>query len=252
MLHSRLGYNLWVAERNEEAYREHQEAVRLVPAQPPTAERAQVLLGLGGWLMGAGRYGESRVACEEAVECAVAAGALAEEGRARSNLGSDLVSLGEVSAGIRELEQARRIGAETGRVDTLLPASANLAYQLVVADRFDDAVAAASAGGEAARAQGLERRFGPHFRAVAIDALFRAGRWREAEEAARSIPERRRGGLGSTYRDAAVARLLGALGDFAAAREPHRRGGPPGSRRDRRRRRRVRAARRRGAGPRCR
>ena len=75
-----LGYSLWAAERNEEAQVEHREAVRLVPAEPPTAERAQVLVGLGGWLMGAGRYGESRRVSEEAVECAVAAGALAEEG----------------------------------------------------------------------------------------------------------------------------------------------------------------------------
>ncbi len=219
VLHSRLGYSLWVAERNEEAILEHREAVRLVPPQPPTPARAQVLLGLGGWLMGTGHYGESRLVCEEAVECAVAAGARAEEGRARSNLGSDLVSLGEVDAGIRELEQARAIGGEGGFVDTLLPASANLAYQLIVADRLDDAVAAADTGAEAARRYGLERRFGPHFRAVAIDALFRAGRWDEAAERAGASQERRRGGLGTIYRDAAAARLLGARGEFAAAHE---------------------------------
>ncbi|MBA2372629.1 MAG: AAA family ATPase, partial [Chloroflexi bacterium] len=217
ILHSRLGYSLWVAEHNDEALIEHREAVRLVPAKPPTAARARVLVGLEGWLMGAGRYGESRLVCEEAIVCAVAVDALAEEGRARSNLGSDLVSLGEVDAGIRELEHARRIGAEAGLVDTLLPASANLAYQLVVADRLDDAVAAADAGLEAARSYGLERRFGPHFRAVAIDALFRVGRWAEAAERAQASTERARSGLGTIYRDAAAARLLGARGEFAAA-----------------------------------
>ncbi|MGK2850561.1 MAG: helix-turn-helix transcriptional regulator [Candidatus Limnocylindrales bacterium] len=219
LLHSRLGYSLWAAERNEEAAQEHHEAVRLVPSEPPTAARARVLVGLGGWLMGAGRYGESRRICEEAAACAVAAGAPAEEGRARSNLGSDLVSLGEIEAGIAELEKARRIGEEHGLVDTLLPASANLAYQLIVADRFDDAVAAAEAGLAAATTYGLERRFGAHFRAASIDALSRAGRWAEAEALARSSLERQRSSLGTLYRDAAASRIFGARGASTEAHE---------------------------------
>ena len=219
LLHSRLGYSLWAAERNEEAHVEHREAVRLVPAEPPTAARARVLVGLGGWLMGVGRYGESRKVCEEAAACAVAAGASAEEGRARSNLGSDLVSLGQVAAGIEELEKARRIGAETGLMDTLLPASANLAYQLIVADRFDDAVAAADAGLASAATYGMERRFGAHFRAASVDALYRSGRWSDAEALARSSLERQRSSLGTIYRDAAAARVLGARGNSAEAHQ---------------------------------
>jgi DNA-binding CsgD family transcriptional regulator/tetratricopeptide (TPR) repeat protein len=219
LIHSRLGYSLWVAERNEEALAEHEEAVRLVPAEPPTAARARVLVGLGGWLMGAGRYGESRRICEEAAACAMAAGALAEEGRARSNLGSDLASLGEIAAGIEELEKARRIGEEAGLVDTLLVASANLAYQLIVADRFDDAIAAAERGVADATRYGLARRFGAHFRATSIDALFRAGHWDEAEAMARASLERQRSSFGTIYRDAAAARIFALRGHAADARD---------------------------------
>jgi DNA-binding NarL/FixJ family response regulator/tetratricopeptide (TPR) repeat protein len=219
LIHSRLGYSLWAAERNEEALAEHEEAVRLVPETPPTAARARVLVGLGGWLMGAGRYGESRAVCEAAAETAMAAGAPAEEGRARSNLGSDLASLGEIAAGIEQLELARRIGEEHGLVDTLLPASANLAYQLIVADRFDDAVAAGEQGLDAATRYGLARRFGAHFRAVAIDAHTRAGRLDDAEAVARASLETQRSSLGTIYRDAAAARLFAARGDAAAARD---------------------------------
>ena len=219
LIHSRLGYSLWAAERNEEALAEHEEAVRLVPEEPPTAARARVLVGLGGWLMGAGRYGESRDVCEAAAATAMAAGAPAEEGRARSNLGSDLASLGEIAAGIEQLEMARRIGEEHGLVDTLLPASANLAYQLIVADRFDDAVAAGAYGLEAATRYGLGRRFGAHFRAVAIDAHFRAGRLDEAEAVARASLETQRSSLGTIYRDAAAARVFAGRGDAAAARD---------------------------------
>ena len=219
ILHSRLGYSLWVLERVDEAQRAHRDAVRLVPASPPSAARARVLGGLGGWLMGAGRYGESRRVCEEAIECAVAVGAADEEARARSNLGQDLVSLGETAAGIEELEKARRISEEHGFIDTLVVVSANLSYHLIVADRLDDAVAAATAGDGAARSYGLERRFGPHFQACAIDALFRAGRWAEADAWAATGMERRRTGIGTFYRDAAMARLLSARGDAETARE---------------------------------
>ena len=217
LLHARLGYSFWILDRMDEAQRAHREAVRLVPAMPPSAERALVLGGLGGWLMGAGRYGESQRVCEEAIQCAVAVGAVREEARARSNLGQDLVSLGDVDAGIRELEAARRIGEEHGLIDIQVVASANLSYHLIVADRLDDAAAAATAGAEAATSYGLERRFGPHFQACAIDALFRSGRWAEAEALVRAGTERQRSGIGTFYRDAAMARWLGARGDAAAA-----------------------------------
>ncbi len=211
-LHSRIGYSLWTQDRNEEALAEHREAVRLVPEEPPSAERAHVLVGLAGWLMGAGHYGESREVSESAIACAVAAGAAAAEGRARAILGPDLASLGEADAGIAELEAARRIGEEHGLIDIEILASANLAYQLIVADRLDDAEAAAAAGIEAARMHGLERRFGAHFHAVAIDAMYRSGRWNEAETDARASIARHAGGLGTIYRDAATARLLSARG----------------------------------------
>ena len=184
----------------------------------PSAERARVLVGYSGWLMGAGRYGESAVVAREALVAVEAAGARLEEGRARSNLGQDLVSLGEMDAGIAELEAARQIGDEVGSLDTSIVASANLSYHLIVVDRFDDAVAAATDGLETARAHGLERRFGPHFRAAALDALFRAGRWNEADALVGTTSKQRVGAIGAVYLDAATARFIGARGDAARAR----------------------------------
>ncbi len=216
-IHSRIGFHLWMAERNDEALAEHRMAVDLVPPEPPSSGRARVLSGLAGALMGAGRYGESREISEQAVSCAVAARSPTEEGRARMILGSDLITLGEIDAGILELETAQRIALETGSVDTSLTVSANLAYQLIVADRFDDAVEAAAAGLDAARKHGLEKRFGAHFQASTIDALYRAGRWAEAEERSDSSVSDRPSGIGTIYRDAAVARLLAARGRFADA-----------------------------------
>ncbi len=218
-LHSRLGYQLWVAGRNEEAQAEHREAVRIVPAEPPTPERAHVLVGLAGWLMGAGRYGESRDLLDEAIASAVATGATKAEVRARIILGADLVSLGLPDEGIEQELLAQRLSEEHDLLESLVAASGNLSYHLIVGDRFDEAVEAARAGSEAIRTHGLERRFGPHFDAALLDALFRAGRWAEAIEVAEASLERHAGGLGTIYRDTAVARLFGGLGRAEAARE---------------------------------
>ena len=141
-------------------------------------------------------------------------GATSAEGRARAILGPDLVSLGELGCRASPSWRRRgRIAREHGLIDIEILALANLAYQLIVADRLDDALAAATGGIEAARSHGLERRFGAHFHAVAIDAMYRSGRWTEAEAHARSSLDRQAGGLGTIYRDAAAARLLTARGE---------------------------------------
>lgn len=219
LLHSFLGYLLWLVDDPESAQREHRTAVDLVPATPPSPERAAVVTRLGGWLMGSGRYGESATLIREAIEAALVIDAPAEEARARTILGSDLVSLGDVDAGLAELEDACRIAARIGAIDTLMVASGNLAYQLIVADRLDEAVEAARRGTEATHRHGLDRHIGPHFLATAVDALFRLGRWDDAlglVDAATGPPA---GAIGAIYRDAAIARVLTGRGRFAEARE---------------------------------
>ena len=178
MIHGRLGYQIWVTGDAEAAIAEHHEAVRLVPAEPPSVDRAHVLGGLGGALFAIGRWADSRTICEAAIACAVAVGSGAEECRARNMLGSDLVSLGEVAAGIDELRLARKLAEGAGRPDLLILSHHNLAVNLVQADRFDEALSEAQAGRAAARQVGLERRFGQDLAAVAADALLRLGRWR--------------------------------------------------------------------------
>ena len=218
LIHARLGYEAWVLGRGEESLAEYRRAVELVPAHPPSAERSRVLQSLAGGLMGDGHYGESRDLCMEAIACAMVADAPEDEARARMTLGNDLVSLGDVAGGIVELEAAFRIGEASGAAEIAIVASANLAYQLIVADRFADAIAAAAAGLDAAASHGLDRQFGAHFRASSVDASFRAGHWDEAEMIARASLERHTSGIGTIYRDTALARLLAARGELADAR----------------------------------
>ena len=217
ILHSRLGYLTWMAGHGEPAMGEHETAVRLVPTVPPSAERALVLASYGGALMGAGRYAESRDACEAAIATAVAAGAESEESRARNMLGSDLVALGQVDAGLAELRRARDIGERSGQPEFVIVAHHNLAMNLAQADRFDEALDEATAGRDVARRAGLERRFGQELAALAGDILLRRGRWAEAEQVTREGLGLAQRQLVIAYLAAVRARVLALRGDAAGA-----------------------------------
>ena len=105
---------------------QYEAAVRLVPASPPLAERAQVLAAYGEALIDQGRYRESRELCEEAIAIAGQLGTLAEEGDARRALGVDLAFLGDLEAGVEQLRQARRIAEAVGKVDEVARALATV------------------------------------------------------------------------------------------------------------------------------
>jgi DNA-binding NarL/FixJ family response regulator/tetratricopeptide (TPR) repeat protein len=220
LLHSRLGYLQWAVGDSTTALAAHREAVRLVPDEPPTPERARVLASLGGALMGAGLWAESRVLCEAAIACAVAAGARAEESRARNMLGSDLVGLGDIEGGIRELREATRIAAETGPADTLIVGHFNLAVNLLALGRLDEALAEAQAGRAVAHAAGLERRFGQDLLALEGDILLRLGLVPRAAAVIAEGLALDPSGVGTVYLSMAAAWLAAIRGD---AREADRR-----------------------------
>ncbi len=82
LLWERLGRFLWAAGDSATALEAYEQAVRLVPAAPPSAERARVLAARGQGLMLLSRHRESQACCEEAIAIARAVGARAEEGHA--------------------------------------------------------------------------------------------------------------------------------------------------------------------------
>ena len=218
LIHSREGYLQWALGDSTTALAAHREAVRLVPEDPPTAERARVLAQLGGALMGAGRWAESRTLCEAAIECAAAAGARSEESRARNLLGSDLVALGEIEAGIEQLRLACRIAAEVGPADMLILGHFNLALNLLIAGRLDEALPEAEAGRTAAKAEGLVRRFGQDLVALTGDILARLARIPEAAAVVREGLALDPAGEGTVYLSIVAARLASIRGDAAEAR----------------------------------
>jgi DNA-binding CsgD family transcriptional regulator/tetratricopeptide (TPR) repeat protein len=216
LLHARLGYLKWVTGDASAGLEEHHEAVRLVPEEPPSRTRARVLGGLAGGLMGLGRWEESREVAIAAIECAMQAGAVPEESRSRNFLGSDLVALGDVDAGLAELRRSHELALEAGPPDLVIVAGYNLGLNLMLAaDRHQEALAITTSLRDRAREVGLERRFGMDLGALAADNELRMGRWSDADATtleALALDQRQRG---TAYLAAVRSRLAALRGSWA-------------------------------------
>ena len=141
VLHSKLALYLWTTGQTQASVAEYQAAVELVPAEPPSVERARVLGGLAATLPAAGRYRESREITEEALATLRAAGSHDGEPRLLNLLGMDLVGLGDIDAGLDHLRVAVRIARDTGAYEAQIGAQHNLAFFLSQTDRFEEGLA---------------------------------------------------------------------------------------------------------------
>ncbi len=183
LAHERLGRFLWQVNRPAEEYLvENFKAVELIPAVPPTVERARVLATLGQQLMLAGRNTESIDICWQAIDVAQQLGARIEEGHARNTLGTALGGIGRFEDGRVELERARDIALETGSWDDVARAAVNLGANLQASGRWEAALDLSLEGAEIARRHGLDRACGGFLRFNAADSLYELGRWDEMEE----------------------------------------------------------------------
>jgi DNA-binding CsgD family transcriptional regulator/tetratricopeptide (TPR) repeat protein len=216
LLLERLGRYLWLT-LDEAALAAYQDAVGLVPAEPPSAERARVLAGYAQILGLLGRHADGRRAAEEALAAARHAGARREEGRALAFLGVELAQLGDADWGLAHLRDACHIAHEQADVDGFGWACFNVAWVSEGAGRLEEALAAALEGAEASR------RLGSAWQDTLQEAAawfeFLLGRWDDADRHFRTVMERDR--FADTMRVHARlerARLDIARGDFPAAR----------------------------------
>jgi len=217
LLHERLGRYLWMS-LDEAALSAYQEAVRLVPAEPPSAERARVLVGYAQVLNLEGRDAEGGRVAEEALVAARRAGARREEGQALGLVGVKLADQGDLDGGLALLREARRIAEEQADVEGLAMAHIMMTWGTFAAGRLEEGLAAALAGAEATGRLGS-----PGWRDFLEQGAawfeFPLGRWEEADRHLRAVLERDRltGPKGVHTRWQRV-RLDIARGDFAAAR----------------------------------
>ena len=101
VLHERLGSYEFECGGGDTFLVAFERAVALVPAQPPSRERARALEALAHGLALLWRYDESLALCEQALELARTVGARETELRALTTLGSDLAYLGRVTTASR-------------------------------------------------------------------------------------------------------------------------------------------------------
>ena len=198
------------------------EAVRLVPADPPSPARARVLQVLAhctqhvhaGW-----DDPELRAAAEEAVVIARQAGDADTEAAALITLADAEPIGGNVERVRALLEQARAIASRAKAYQSLLDAATTESEILEGAGLHEQAAAVAREGLTAARDHGLTRTYGTALAGTLAEALVSLGRWDEATEviegALRFFAQR----VYRTYLWRLAGDIALARGDLAAAAE---------------------------------
>ena len=197
----RLGRALWVNAETEAALEAHEAAVRIMPAEPPTAELARVLSGYGQILMLLDRWSESTVLCKRAVDIARDVGARQVEGHALNTYGLDLAVGGRCEEGFAELEASLAIAREVANADDIGRGYNNLGEARRVCGDVRGALEVTRAGVAAAEEIGLSRTYGTFIGANGVSYGFDLGLWEEADRTAEayvathqmSRPQRRYG-----------------------------------------------------------
>jgi DNA-binding CsgD family transcriptional regulator len=223
LLHERRGFYLWWCGRGADGVRDYEAAVRIMPSEPPSADLAFVLAGLGFALMLVGRSAHSSEVCERALAVARATGSRAAEVRALATLGCDIAYLGDLDEGIAVLRDARVRAAELGEPDLLGQSAIALSDVLRRAGRLEEAMTVGLEGAEEAEHAGLGAAQGAFSALNGSEAAFELGRWDVVERVTGDV-------LGERASDTAYATALeqrglldAARGDFAAAHDALRR-----------------------------
>ncbi|MBL7517923.1 AAA family ATPase, partial [Frankia sp. CNm7] len=197
-----------------------EEAVRLVPAEPPTHERAAVLVALGKALSTVPRRAPALAVFEEALSAARATGARKAE--AAALLGA--TCLANTDTVPDDAHRARAIATELGDDDLVVASYAHESDAWLGRCRFDEAIAVGQEGVRIARRLGHERAKGVTVAGNVIEAMFSSGRWDEAEKLLAEVTELAPVGVNAMFLeqlrgDLALARdrLDEAVGALAAA-----------------------------------
>src|SRR6266511_4116817 len=180
LLYAHLSRYLYECGKDNAGLAAQERAVELVPAQPPSTERAEVLSRLGSGLRLAWRFEESLAICQEALAIARAVGAHQAEFRARDVLGSDLVYLGRAEEGLTHLRQVLELAEESGDPLELRVAYVGLTDVYTMLGRPREAARLGARGLEVIRGYGVENTV---LEANYIEALLAIGEWDTADEA---------------------------------------------------------------------
>jgi tetratricopeptide (TPR) repeat protein len=181
LLRERLGRYLWIGGDTAYALAAYEEAVRVIPSTPASAERARTLAALAHAQLIANRYRIAQQLCEQALDVAREAEALTEEGRALATLGAAMAELGDRPAGLTMVREGRTLleRAEASP-DHLFVTYSYEAGALADGGELDAAIDAARPGIELMRRHGMYRSHQSWLEGMLAHALIKLGRWSEA------------------------------------------------------------------------
>jgi DNA-binding CsgD family transcriptional regulator/tetratricopeptide (TPR) repeat protein len=228
LLHVRLGEYLEQTGREDACLAALARAVELVPAEPPSPERAYALGSLAGALAVAWRHAESLPVCEQALALARRARAGKAVVRALTVLGTDLAYLGRGEEGVAHLRKALRLAGEIGDHIGLERAYVHVTDVLTMLGRCRESAQVGQAGLEVMRRYGIGSTL---LISNQVEALLATGDWDEAERvSAAALSGITSSFLGWLLTMRAAVEI--GRGNFEAARE-HLTGAPAALREDR-------------------
>ena len=143
LLQLMTGRALWLNAEHAEGLVAYREAVRLVPARPPTRERALVVAGEAQALMLNGRSQAARERSEEALALARAVGDRFVEAHVHNTMAGLGWAYGDPLA---HAARGRELALELGAVEEIGRSYANASEGLELAGRLEDAIALAEEG----------------------------------------------------------------------------------------------------------
>ena len=225
LLYERLGRALWTQGQIEDSISAYTRAAELVPADPPSEERARVVAGYAQILMLAARYTESLGHAREAIAMARALGNQQIEGHAMASEGLDLAEIGDSDAGIEILRRSIAISKEVGAFDDLGRAYSCLSTAIELTGAFEEAAEVSLQAAEQMGEVGLggASQYGVFHTLNAAQAWYHLGRWDESlrlSEAVSTVAV----GVGRIFCESMLARLAVGRGDMEGAEAALERG----------------------------
>ena len=184
LLHDRLRWYLWESGDLAAATAAVDEAVRLLPTDPPSQASARALAQAAGLRMLTGDLTEGARLARGALETARAAGAPGEEALALGVLGWCMTVSGDVDAGVATFRRGLAVAESIESIEGIALGYTNLAALLDRVGRTEESLNAAREGFELMGRRGVTRTYGAVLLGHATKALFDLGRWDEAIAAA--------------------------------------------------------------------
>ncbi len=218
LLQSQLSQLRWLEGDGHAAQEAGRAAVRLVPASPPSVARARVTAALAQILMVEGFMADSQPIAEEAVAIARAVGDREIEGHALNTLGTDVAYLGDMSGGLALLAESRAIGLDVGSVYDVGRAWANIVDLHNIWGHYPDTPRLAEEAFEYDESHGVGRLLGAHGICEGALALYRLGRWADADAMLDRLNRYRLSGSAELFTHQRRAALAIGRGEFDAAR----------------------------------